>query len=147
MTKPSPTEDLILEVLAARHRLGEPWWTFEPTHRRALERLRLRGLVDVVNDTRANLTDTGRTDRLAPGWKPAHVRAWEDLAENLTDSAGMTWWIRQAHTHGIPASAALAMATTAEASIREWGRLLDGADAAPYRAMLATDKTAQEERP
>lgn len=63
--KLTPTEDLIMEVLAARARLGETIWTFEARHRSAMEKLESKGLVrsihGVVESTiRASLTSHGR---------------------------------------------------------------------------------------
>lgn len=43
----TPTEVLILDVLAARHRTGEPFWTFHTRFRRALNGLKSRGLVNI----------------------------------------------------------------------------------------------------
>jgi hypothetical protein len=62
--KLTPTEDLLLEVLIARHRLGEPFWPFDYCHRRTLQRLESRGLVSFQNAVtphlRAQLTAAGR---------------------------------------------------------------------------------------
>lgn len=44
-------EDLVLEVLAARHRLGEALWAFESRHTATLNRLADKGLVTVVHGT------------------------------------------------------------------------------------------------
>lgn len=80
MSDLTPTEDLFIEVLAARHRLGEPWWTFETRHRGVAQRLEARGLVaawhGIVQGTfRARLTDDGKTramkaDYVAPVLSP-----------------------------------------------------------------------------
>jgi hypothetical protein len=66
----SLTEDLVLEVLVARHRLGEPWWPFAPRHRQTLTRLTIKGLVEVDGD-RVQFTELGRNTLLSPTWKPA----------------------------------------------------------------------------
>lgn len=55
----------MLEVLAARHRLGETRWPFERTHLRTLRQLQDRGLIgykrsNIVGKPEAWLTDTGR---------------------------------------------------------------------------------------
>lgn len=60
----TPTEDLVLEVLAARRRLGERLWTFDSRHKQTLGRLADRGLVTtmhgIVEKTiRASLTAQG----------------------------------------------------------------------------------------
>lgn len=41
----TPTEDLIIEVLTARTRLGNQVWTFESRNNKALNQLEVRGLV------------------------------------------------------------------------------------------------------
>lgn len=62
--KMTPTQELILEVLIARTRLGETLWTFSSVHRPALSSLEERGLVFVMNgivekSVRASLTEKG----------------------------------------------------------------------------------------
>lgn len=51
----TPTENLMLEALAARRRLGERMWPFERRHRHVAERLAKRGAVGwksgIVQDT------------------------------------------------------------------------------------------------
>lgn len=61
----TPTEDLIIQVLTARYRLGENFWTFESRHHKALASLEQKGLINVVHGVidrtlRANLTDLGK---------------------------------------------------------------------------------------
>lgn len=63
--KLTPTEDLLIELLVARHRLGENLWTFDSRHKKALENLESKGYVGVMhgvteNTVRAYLTDTGK---------------------------------------------------------------------------------------
>lgn len=60
----TPTEDLCMEVLTARHRLGENIWTFDSRHKPALKKLESRGLVNVIHgmverSIRASLTEAG----------------------------------------------------------------------------------------
>ena len=43
--KLSPCEDLFLEVLAGRWRLGESMWTFESRHKHTADKLATMGLV------------------------------------------------------------------------------------------------------
>lgn len=45
MTILTPTADLVMEVLAARHRLGEQCWHFDTRHTRALNELTAAGLI------------------------------------------------------------------------------------------------------
>lgn len=61
----TPTEELVLDVLAARFRLGERLWTFNASARRAIVKLADKGLVNEMsgiteNTVRASLTDAGR---------------------------------------------------------------------------------------
>lgn len=61
----TPTEDLVMEVLGARARLGESLWTFESRHRKTLEKLESAGYVTVIHGiisgtVRASLTDKGK---------------------------------------------------------------------------------------
>ncbi len=74
-TPPTPTQDLILEVLAARYRLGEMLWTFDSRHRKAIGDLSERGLVNemhgVVEKTiRASLTSVGVSHIISDGYVP-----------------------------------------------------------------------------
>lgn len=76
----TPTEDLVMEVLAARHRLGEQLWTFDARHRRVIESLAEKGLANLIHGTvertvRASLTAAGRdrylkADYVAPVLAP-----------------------------------------------------------------------------
>lgn len=64
-TELTPTEDLLIEVLAARHRTGETVWTFATTHARTVRILAEKGLVawksGVIEKTiLVWLTDDGR---------------------------------------------------------------------------------------
>lgn len=70
-----PTQYLVLDVLAARHRLGEPWWTFPSRLRPAVTALEQAGLVfgmhGIVGGTiRAGLTGAGRDTVLDPDYVP-----------------------------------------------------------------------------
>lgn len=70
-----PTQYLILEVLAARHRTGEQLWTFPKNLRPHLRKLEGAGLVNwkggITADTvRAWLTDTGRASALSDTYTP-----------------------------------------------------------------------------
>lgn len=75
----SPTQDLALEVLAARVRLGEEIWTFEARHKRTLEQLANKGLVNVLHGivqgtVRASLTEAGRAEVLSADYVPPILR-------------------------------------------------------------------------
>lgn len=61
-----PVQYLVMEVLAARARLGERYWTFPVRLRPALNALRERGLIwwrsaPTPGDVQAYLTETGRS--------------------------------------------------------------------------------------
>lgn len=69
MSKVTPKQDLLLEVLAARYRLGESYWTFDNKHKAALQKLEAKGLVSVIhgvveNTVRAALTEKGKKREL-----------------------------------------------------------------------------------
>lgn len=93
----SPTESLVLEVLIARHRLGEHVWTFDSRNAHVIRALSARGLVvemgGVVPKTvRASLTEAGRdrflSDHYVPPTPPppARVYAIEDHHAAYTSS-------------------------------------------------------------
>jgi hypothetical protein len=67
----TPTQDLVMEVLAARWREGWSVWTFDARHRRTLEQLAARGLVHeksgVIEKTWLGwLTDQGKAAVFSP---------------------------------------------------------------------------------
>lgn len=67
--------DLAMEVLAARYRLGEPFWTFRTVHGPALRALSDEGLAyvmpGVVEGTiRAGLTEDGKKAVLSSTYTP-----------------------------------------------------------------------------
>lgn len=68
-----PTQYLILEILAARYRLGEELWTFPARLAAPLRDLQAAGLVSVMHgiterSLRASLTDAGRVSALGEGY-------------------------------------------------------------------------------
>jgi len=74
-----PTQHLVLEVLAARHRLGENLWPFRSTLAPALRGLEQLGLVwtmhgSVENTVRAGLTEAGRDAVLSSTYIPPVFR-------------------------------------------------------------------------
>lgn len=79
----SPMQGLVLEVLAARARLGEQCWTFSARHRPALEALAERGLVNwktgtVERTCLAWLAGPGRAECLSYAYKTPAVRLLEE---------------------------------------------------------------------
>ena len=95
------TQYLIIETLAARHRLGEPFWTFPNRVKPMLRKLADAGWVSfesaVTNDVRARLTDAGRVGAFDGRYSApletelAHLRSVvagvEALAEKLEAEA------------------------------------------------------------
>lgn len=72
----TPTEELVLDVLAARHRTGEHLWTLDSRVAPAVRRLEAAGLVTSMhgatqNTIRASLTAAGRGAWLSATWVPA----------------------------------------------------------------------------
>lgn len=87
-----PTQYLILDVLAARYRLGEPYWSFPTSVRWALLGLQDAGLVEILGTAaprafRVRLTAAGKklvvTDTYSPpnGGYARLRRALEGIAE------------------------------------------------------------------
>lgn len=71
----TPTQDLILNVLAARYRLGENLWTFDSNLTKQAKQLADRGLVFTThgiteNTIRIGLTEAGKAATLDPGYRP-----------------------------------------------------------------------------
>ncbi|AEV86711.1 hypothetical protein ACWT_5694 [Actinoplanes sp. SE50] len=70
-----PTQQLILDVLAARYRLGEQVWPLHTTVQKPLRELADRGLVTLLNgivekSIRARLTDAGQALTLHEQYQP-----------------------------------------------------------------------------
>lgn len=70
-----PTQYLVMEVLAARARLGEELWPFPSILSVALRALEDAGLISVMHGNvpgslRARLTEAGRKHSLRPGYAP-----------------------------------------------------------------------------
>lgn len=104
-TEAPPTQYLILEVLAARHRLGETYWTFPTRCRPAARRLEVAGLVTLrpaptYGSFEARLTEAGTVNALGLDYVPPLDAAADAMAKELTwlheellalrDRAGMT---------------------------------------------------------
>ncbi|AEL97739.1 helix-turn-helix DNA binding domain protein [Mycobacterium phage IkeLoa] len=73
----TPTQELVLEVLAARHRLGEQFWTFPNRRaiRKASRELAEAGLVwcdtaPTPGSFRVGLTEQGKLACIDPGYVP-----------------------------------------------------------------------------
>lgn len=71
----TPTQELIGEVLAARHRMGEPHWPLSTRFTHAAKEMEQAGLVHTMSGLvektfRASLTDAGRAEFLGDGYQP-----------------------------------------------------------------------------
>lgn len=90
MTTVTPTQDLTMEVLTARHRLGESFWTFKSMHEKVLRELEREGLVWVMHGVvegtlRAGLTDEGKKLYLSASYTPPILEGARDYdARNPT---------------------------------------------------------------
>jgi hypothetical protein len=83
----TPTQELVMDVLAARHRLGDTLWTFSSSAGKAVKTLAAAGLVNEMhgiteNTIRASLTDVGRNRWLSPTYPlpvtHAPTRIWQE---------------------------------------------------------------------
>jgi DNA-binding MarR family transcriptional regulator len=84
-----PTEYLILEVLAARVRLGERMWTFPAKVKPALDSLQKRGLIwtrsaPTPRDYQAYLTDAGKREAFGEDYSPPRTVTRDQLADALS---------------------------------------------------------------
>lgn len=72
----TPTEELILDVLVSRFRLGDRIWPFDTRNKKALKSLESRGLIELisgnVNGTvRARITDEALYDHGSEWFQPS----------------------------------------------------------------------------
>lgn len=97
----TPTEELLVDVLIARHRLGEPFWSVSTRHGKAIRSLQDKGLVTdygctVESATRVALTLKAKAlwaspDRYVPPVfkdKPRQFKRWRKMQFLLWDEAG-----------------------------------------------------------
>ncbi len=83
-----PTQYLLLEILAARHRLDEPWWTFPDRVKRPLATLQDLGLVSLLHGlvektVRASLTELGRASAMSDNYRMPADRSTRDRSESV----------------------------------------------------------------
>ena len=93
----TPTQDLFMEVLAARFRLGETLWTFDSRHGTTAKALAEQGLIQrmggvVAGTIRASMTSKGRAVFLdehytAPNDRPVAVEPPPTPAQTLYEEA------------------------------------------------------------
>lgn len=85
----TPTADLIGDVLAARHRLGESFWEFDRRVAPALQQLLDHGLITYDSDKRrASLTARGQGYFMDDGYLAPVVQATFHHAAAYLDEAG-----------------------------------------------------------
>lgn len=91
------TQGLVMEVLAARYRAGDPTWTFSNRAKpalRALEALRLvwfKGAVTYGNQL-AGLTDEGLAACTLTGYRSTWQQKWEETPEAEDERRLMAEW-------------------------------------------------------
>lgn len=88
MTDLPPTQYLVMEVLAARARTGEPFWTFPSVLRHQLDALVRAGLVNVLSSPapaslRVCLTKAGREHVLKPGYVTPVGEIYDDAFDQI----------------------------------------------------------------
>lgn len=82
----TPTQELLMEVLAARYRCGETLWTFDARHRKQLEKLESIGMVSVMdgmveNTCRASLTEKGKAEWISDRYVSPFQKQINDAEE------------------------------------------------------------------
>lgn len=88
-----PTQYLIMEVLAARHRLGTPTWPFPRTLKHALTALEAAGLINHMSgpsgSINATLTDVGRSVILDYSYHPPNdIDRYRQALDDIARYAG-----------------------------------------------------------
>lgn len=85
----TPTEELILEVLTARLRLGEKLWTFSSRHNVAMRKLRLRGIIRTMNGVTENTIRAYLTNEYAALLQdyssPIYKKCANEIADDLDE--------------------------------------------------------------
>jgi len=89
----TPTEDLVLEVLIARSRLGESLWTFSSSATKPLRSLEAKGLVQVMHgvverSVRASLTAEGKKRFMALPYQSPILKKHADDISSYLDGIG-----------------------------------------------------------
>jgi hypothetical protein len=110
-----PTQYLILEVLAARYRTGESFWTFPTTVKRALLALADAGLIEVISSPephtlRARLASAGEDACLSLNYQlpvPTLAAALNTL--QAEDEQYLSWM----RSHGLGHGAGIATVVSA----------------------------------
>lgn len=87
------TEELVLEVMTARSRLGEHLWTFPSRATKPLRSLEDKGLVQVMhgvveNSVRASFTEKGKKRFLARDYQSPILKKHADDIAGYLDQIG-----------------------------------------------------------
>ena len=93
----TPTQELIMEVLASRYREGDQLWTFSSRLRRQLEAVASHGLIDVMHGivektVRASLTDEGKAAWLSDAYSKPTTRTINVTTTVDTDEIKAVLW-------------------------------------------------------
>ena len=90
LPKPTAAQDLLLDLLVARHRLGEPFWPISTQLTRTYRDLKQKGYVEIMDGyvsgtVRLSLTKEARKELMEDsGFTPACVRKHtEKIADEL----------------------------------------------------------------
>lgn len=90
----TPSEELVMEVLVARWRLGERLWTFSSRQRKAIQSLAAKGYVNIINGNvvrtvRASLTEKAIAENLTYNYIPpvADTKKLKKKFKNITKEA------------------------------------------------------------
>lgn len=146
----TPSEYLMMEVLAARHRLGETLWTFPKDQSPTARKLEARGLVwsksGIAQGTiQVYLTSAGikawKLDQeystpAPPGWSRRPGRPFSELG-----STGMLWLINRTALH--PRGYAMALHIDIEGGATGWSIQGDGSEPWAYAESM---ESAEKER-
>lgn len=94
--KLTPTEELIMEVLAARYRLGETLWPFDSRLSRQLDSLGAKDLIFVMNGNvehtyRASLTEKGMKKFLSKTYRAPQPVGKEEFAVEMRSDMEGPW--------------------------------------------------------
>lgn len=81
----TPTQDLVLEVLIARHRLGEQLWTFDSRLRRTVDQLAEFGLVIPMSGITERTVRATLTEEAKERWITGSSYVPPILREQMTD--------------------------------------------------------------
>lgn len=100
-----PTQYLILDVLAARYRCGEPYWTFPRRLKPHLDKLVATGLVEVIGSTpdgwRVQLTGEGQNETLSLTYQlPVPTLATAISTLPSKDEHYLSWMRKHGLGHG-----------------------------------------------